>query len=268
MTYQIKETETGHFAVMEMWPVEIARFSSPTHARMFVDRVLCSEPDARCRDAGGIEPAEARFDPKASLNGFAREVMEETEARDAKPMSGPDQIATHGAAPPVSVKDAPEQDWERALSRVAAGEKCTSVAEDMGLPFGSLRARWAARSKAASRAAEPEVAENGHDTRSPPASGLMAALPVKHRGPLPSRVEFLGTAADVADDEAEDVSGRPDRIARREAVWTDEIDMALIEAGDDEERLWKIAQETGASIERCKRRQTSLMEGIAREIGR
>ena len=266
MTYEIKQTEDGHFAVMEMWPVEIARFGSETHARMFVKRVLLSEPprlpDPAAEDLSEnmmtpvSEPAERRFDAKASLRGFAREVMQEVEARHGEPLPEP---------PPAD--GGPSEDWETALRRVAAGEGCKAVADAMGLPFGILRARWAARSKAAAshateRAAEPEIVENGHDTRSAP---LPAVVPVRQKpvvaGKLPGQVLTLP-------DETEDVRGRPDLVARRDAIWTDEIDMALIEAVDDDAKLWMIAQKTGASIERCRRRQQSLLDGIAREIGR
>lgn len=243
MGYEIKQTDDGFFQVLEMWPVEIARFGSETHARMFVRRVL--EADAPGADAATAEAApEVRKTPEERaglppLGGFTGELMRQADC---------------GAG---AFEDDP---WEAALARVAAGERCKAVAEDMGLSFPSLRARWAGRkSREKAEAGEQAAPEAVEAAPAPPRVNLTVTAD-------PSVVPFV-TALSLPD-AVEDVRGRPDLVARKADPWTDEIDLAIIEAGEDEAALWRVAAETGVSLERVRRRQDVLLEGIAKEIGR
>jgi hypothetical protein len=290
MTYEIKQREDGRFAVVEAVPVEIALFGSETHARMFVRRVLEGEMPAPRRDLGGIEPAEARFDPMASIHHLARAAAADFAANGSALLSGlrpppdstPPPAADEAAAPGAEdVCDAEPQSpggftadlkqqsgcgagafeddpWEAALARVAAGEGCKAVAEEMGLSFTSLRARWAGRKSAGKASGVQEDA---------PSAPVDVLLPVPVRATQLQVRRAPGDSLSLPE-EREDVRGRPDLVARREAIWTDEIDMELIEAVDDEAKVWEIANRMDATLERVKRRQTALLEGIAKEIGR
>lgn len=283
MAYQITQTEDGLFVVSMSQPVEIARFASQIHARQFLRKVL------------GVDVHGAPCDStRALIDGVLSKRAQHHTTPDAATIPEPSSVAEAGQALLQGLVPVPDP-WEVALSRIAAGEGCKAVAEDMGLSFPSLRARWAARARSAKEDAladTPAVVENGHDTRSAepaslspatsvpvvddtlteavahPKAGVTATLgPATGIGLTKAVPKSLSLYSLTVPEEVEDVRGRPDLVRRRPAVWTDEIDMAVIEARDDEAALWNIAAKVGCSIERVKRRQTTLLESIAREIG-
>lgn len=60
------------------------------------------------------------------------------------------------------------------------------------------------------------------------------------------------------------ITNRPARVARREIVWDEQLDIRIIEANDAE--LTQIAIEIGASFSRLKRRQDALFGQVFKEM--
>lgn len=221
MSYAIEIQADGHYSVTMTTPVEIARFRSEHHARLFLAKVLGVGPHGPYRDDNPVTGAG---------------VSERATAPD-------DQSRRAPAAEEPTPSDTP--DWDAALDRVAAGETVTDVADDMGLPMPSLRSRWANRHRGA---AEEQAAET---PSKPPANTVKPS-------PRPVKDDCPG----------DDVVHGPHSVARRNADWTDALDQRLLDAirQHDDEAVWAISQETGATPQQLKRRADALMRQVAREM--
>lgn len=162
--------------------------------------------------------------------------------RPVPPVSVPAPEAPPSAAEPdlpVSSKPNPSKysgqdgldSFETALDRVEAGEPLKEVAQDAGLPFGQLRGKWAAAIRNGSRKKPapvpvPVVAE----TDDTPVSGGVGAVLARGGGP----------------------------------AWTDAMDAALLDAGEDE--IDAVAARLGVSGADARRRIATVQAEVARSL--
>lgn len=126
LTYMLRNRPDGQTELLQFDPRLIAVFPLKADA----ERVLASL-EHHDTLAQAERPAEPEMQPLA-LNAMS-------------------QPAPVEVTPPASGQLAPEPDWERAMTRLAAGEKLRLVAEDMGIVWTVLRGRWAQRSSAQPR---------------------------------------------------------------------------------------------------------------------
>lgn len=125
---EIRRAENGDFRVVRFEPVELARFVEAGNAQMFIEML---------RDQVDEDEAEPSVAPAASP-AAARPAL--------VPVAEPEAPPAEAVA--EDEEDPSEEDWDRALDRIAGGEKVIDVADDMGITFGRLRSKWAHAVKA------------------------------------------------------------------------------------------------------------------------
>ncbi|WP_425091983.1 hypothetical protein [Tropicimonas sp. S265A] len=217
--YAIEDDEHGA-VVMEIKQVRIAKFELRTHAELFVKALQDKEPQPPMEVSGLVmtqtqEGAAISKDPAAAPPPSLEEIATDVEGRTAaaavlkearerrSPPSLP--VVPKGAEavpveqmadpsrPKAKVVDSEEAAYKTAMSRLENGEKCAEVADDMGLPFGRLRAKWASRKRLQAKA----------------------------------------------------VAERPDKVARKPAKWTDELELELLCTNGDAEKITAFADTNG-----------------------
>lgn len=159
-------SDKGDFTVIQFAPVTLGRFAQREHAELFCDAV---RRQAAAIDEAGVSPVlpeevEAEAGPDAEA--VAAELLPKTaeaapEEPPAAPEPEPPQPAPAKDSGPALVtlpvpavqEDIPSDDpiWEKALDRLEAGARLKVVAQDLGLPFYALRARWAGAISSGSR---------------------------------------------------------------------------------------------------------------------
>ncbi len=217
MTIEIRINDNGRHEVVKSMPMVLGTFVERAYAEMFVTALEAeNDPSALPEFLEPVEPV-APASPQAVL---------------AKAVSQSPSLPARSAAPLPTTEPA-EADWNAALDRLEAGENCKAVAEDIGLPFGQLRAKWAGSVNSGRRKkpepAAPKQTGRQRETEDSPTSGGVGA--VLERG-------------------------------RRTSTWSAEDDEALINLeGAD---VLRFARDTGRSVAECDRRQRVLHEKIQR----
>ncbi len=167
----------GDFEVVQFAPVTLGRFAQREHAEIFCDALR--RGDVAAEEANPVPPqiVEAEIEPSADAVEAEAEPkpdpdevdaalrVAESQSKDieaelasvptttevaaikperAAPRSEP--VAMPKRSAPMAPADLSNNDprWAKAMDRLEAGAKLKVVAEDLGLPFYALRARWAA----------------------------------------------------------------------------------------------------------------------------
>ena len=217
--YTIIHLPAGEFAVVELRPHVIAWFEDKHHAQVFVNSLV-----------NAVQPA-----PK-SVVGLATPDRQRQPAPPQHTSSVTD--VTQLQATPM------QEDWQAALQRREAGEDLQTIATETGLPYNTLRAKWAGQQRGKKKdTAGTDFRQKAQQERS---RRLDRATP-KDNG--------------VTDDACE----RPDRVARTTTEWTDDQDMKILEAPDDI-ALQKLAKEWALSISAIQFRKTQLTIDIAADM--
>ncbi len=214
MTIEIRINDNGRHEVVKSVPMVLGTFEDRAYAELFAIAV-----------GRGDEPSSSS--PRAELSPAP------------VPEKPPRVTVSLPAAPPAPVvaseppQEPSEADWNTALDRLEAGENCKAVAMDVGLPFGSLRAKWAGCVASGARKkpemAKPPTKPAGRETEDSPVSGGVGAVLARGRG--------VG-------------------------VWSAEEDEKLLKL--DGPKLLEFARDTGRSVSECDRRQAALREKMQR----
>jgi hypothetical protein len=200
--------KTGdRFTVVENRPREIASFEDEGHANLFLSALS--------------QEVRATVDRQTPPSSKTTEVVPvEVKPVERAPSPSPTPPKEEPVMPKVRAaeaekKRASEAKYEKALRRIEGGEQCKKVAEDMGLPFGVLRAKWGVR-----------VKQN------------------KGREAVPAEA--------------------PDRVARKETVWTNEMEVQLMHISDGE--VAEFASLYGVSTVEAHRKREAMFREVQKII--
>lgn len=166
MTYQLRERPDGQIEIVVNRPTVIGVMTDHDMAKRFVaflkedePELVEEEPPSFVRAAADVADAAAEDegisafrDPGAAAKGVGEAMLRHLPAVVDRP-SPPARL-------PVTVPaELSEAEIEVALMRVAAGEKISDVAREVGMTMGSLRGRWAAHC----RHLQSHIAEGGQE---------------------------------------------------------------------------------------------------------
>lgn len=232
--HTIVNGEHGRFTVLRTVPVPIADFSNFEDAELFV-----SAAEARVDPPAPPEPSpvEAAMPPKDAA------------AKVAEVFAPKPDAATLIAEPS-------DEDWQMAIQRVRCGERVRDVADNMGLPWTKLRARWAgivSRERREEQREEEAEGEGEKDVDPPPSR----PAPAKDPGTAlvtTIRNELMG---------GDDGYSRPPCRSRL-LSWTVDEDAEISSAREDD--LPQVADRLGRTLSLVKMRRQMLEASIAKEM--
>lgn len=229
---RIERTPDGGARVLQQTSVEIGRFMSDAHAEIFVialDRILDAAEEAGIEEALG--PSEER---KGTPEPAASAACEEP----AMPADDPAQAEEPASPPPTDDDLADRRDADRydaAFARLRMGAPMKEVADQLDLPFYTLRAKWAATRKRGG-ILEP--------VRASSLPGPLATRPAPRKGSVQEAL--------------------PERQPKTRPIWTEAEDTEIATAS--EARLPEIAQRLGRSLAEVERRREAIAQRIAKEM--
>ena len=161
----------GAFEVVQFAPVKLGEFAEREHAEMFceamqrqaaaADEVNAPLPLPEAEEEADAETDEVELLPQAldppevppSLPPVRPVTEKPKPVKPPTPQPTPVSRAVVRAPEPPQAPEISKDDprWEKALERLETGAALKRVAEDLGLPFYRLRARWAAAIRAGER---------------------------------------------------------------------------------------------------------------------
>lgn len=153
----IEQTISG-WEVLELRPVVVGRFSERTHADLFADALRFGAKE-RAASAEPLQPNPGAPD-EVDTPQIAPVLQPAEPNPTAAKSKAPAQPSVIEKSPPevlpgvvseTPLEEISDDDLSTAFDRAEGGEKMMTIARDMGLPFGRLRAKWAAAVKSGAR---------------------------------------------------------------------------------------------------------------------
>lgn len=219
MTIDIVSNADGGFDVIRSEPKVLGSFANRDLADLFLSALKGQKPlVANTQDKAVPAPKQPATPPAAS---------------PAAPTRSNPVIVSPPSPAPLPTALVSDAEWNTALDRLEAGENCKAVSEDMSIPFGSLRSKWAGSINSGAR-------------KKPEPQSLQKTSPVRESADSPTSG---GVGAVLA-------------RGQTSGSWSDEDDIALLAC--DEVGLLEFARDHGRLIADCDQRLKTLRDATSR----